>query len=306
MADYSTAITQTDLLQLMDLAISSINAEPPILGGTGICPLRPGEQARPEVIYPAARLTVQLESCVRYVVSNRGQRMEVELAPGQCLFLPPYAWAIQHLEMPGKFFGVVFRPECVRLIDVVRSGGLPLAPPPLGYHTALPLEEAGTHVLAALTSLAEKGKNAPPARDLIIALLELVRRQVAEDIPFDSAHPRAARTWQAVQSHLGEHFGREVTRDSVAQSLNLHPNYLSALAREVEGKSFRQTLLDIRLTHARRLLRDTDQKLFRIAALCGFSAVTPFATAFRRVVGMTPGRYRLSARENLAPETRPE
>jgi AraC-like DNA-binding protein len=51
-------------------------------------------------------------------------------------------------------------------------------------------------------------------------------------------------------------------------------------------------LLARRIDRARRLLRNTDRTVLSIALDCGFSTSQHFATAFQRLLGMTPSRYR--------------
>jgi AraC-like DNA-binding protein len=139
--------------------------------------------------------------------------------------------------------------------------------------------------------LAEEGDPSNTSRDLFISLLRLGRRHLLEDDPA-KAHPRAKLTWRRVQQFLEENHAQPVTRHSAAASLGLHPNYLSTLARHVAGKSFREVLETIRMQHAQRLLRTTDLKLRRISSLCGYTDSANFIKAFRRIVGVTPGRFR--------------
>jgi AraC-like DNA-binding protein len=51
-----------------------------------------------------------------------------------------------------------------------------------------------------------------------------------------------------------------------------------------------------RVTRAANLLRGRDGDLERTAGTVGYRSGTVFAKAFKRVTGMSPGRYRRSAR----------
>ncbi|WP_416347858.1 helix-turn-helix transcriptional regulator [Caballeronia mineralivorans] len=46
------------------------------------------------------------------------------------------------------------------------------------------------------------------------------------------------------------------------------------------------------MEEAKRLLRRGDQTVTAVAALCGYENPSHFATAFRRVVGVSPRSYR--------------
>jgi AraC-like DNA-binding protein len=284
-------ISKTGFLSVLDEVVRSLSADPPNLCGSEPCETVPGDP--PEKLHSPARLEVIAEGRHHHATSVRGRRVEVDLLPTQSIFFSIHSWSIPFYRPPCELFGIVFRKECIRLIQGTIAG--PVLPPfdaPIAYHTALPLAEPGTHVLRALNQLAEEGNNGPPARDLFVSLIHLVRRQLVEDVPLDPAHHRAQHTWQAVRHYLDDNFGRDVTRESVAEAFNLHPNYLSALARQSIGQSFRQVLEMIRMDQARRLVRDTDLKLARIATLCGYGSALRFGKVFHRVFGITPSRFR--------------
>ena len=74
--------------------------------------------------------------------------------------------------------------------------------------------------------------------------------------------------------------------------MGLNPEYLCRLFKRETGQSPIARLLDIRLSHARRLLLTTERPMKEIAVECGFVSETYFYTAFRRREGMAPGEYR--------------
>lgn len=277
----------------MDRALDGLSALPPSLGGSLPCRRERGEPT--ENIHNYPRLIVVLRGSDRHAISVRGNRTNIELLPGQSLYMAPNAWSIHFFSTACWAFGMVVRPQFVRLIQIIIEDPTipqPREGTPWAYHTALPLSESGMHVARAMNCLAEEGRDEPPVRELFVSLLRLVRRQLAEDVPSQHSHRRAFHTWNAVEQFLAEHYGRNVTRESVAEALDIHPNYLSALARQAGGQSFRRVLENVRMTHARRLLRDTDMKLARIATLCGYANANRFSTVFRRTSGITPSRFR--------------
>jgi LacI family transcriptional regulator len=58
------------------------------------------------------------------------------------------------------------------------------------------------------------------------------------------------------------------------------------------GRSLHEEILRAKLARAKRLLRDTDTTIDRIADESGFGAPGRFHTAFREAEGMTPGEWR--------------
>lgn len=86
----------------------------------------------------------------------------------------------------------------------------------------------------------------------------------------------------------GKHKG-----DELAQMLSMHRRTLNRRIK-AEGSTFQHVLDEVRFTVARQLLTGTDISLDDIAAMLGYSGVSPFMRAFRRWTGSTPGGLRRS------------
>lgn len=78
----------------------------------------------------------------------------------------------------------------------------------------------------------------------------------------------------------------------VAAAVGLSPSHLSALFRQVTGRSLHQTLIDIRLRRALALLEQDGLTIKEIAALTGWSNQLYFSSAFRRRHGRPPSAFR--------------
>ena len=81
--------------------------------------------------------------------------------------------------------------------------------------------------------------------------------------------------------------------DDVAQMLSMHRRTLNRRIK-AEGTTFQRLLDEVRFSVARQLLAGTDISLDDIAAMLGYSGVSPFMRAFRRWTGSTPGGWRRS------------
>jgi transcriptional regulator GlxA family with amidase domain len=79
----------------------------------------------------------------------------------------------------------------------------------------------------------------------------------------------------------------------------MSPRGLFKAFRRHTGESPGQALRRIRIERAKQLLQGTNWHLKVIAGVCGFQSVNTFSVAFRRVVGISPGKFR--DRLGLAP-----
>jgi len=79
--------------------------------------------------------------------------------------------------------------------------------------------------------------------------------------------------------------------DAVADMLAMHRRTLNRRLKE-QGTTFREVLEDVRFGAACQLLRATRLTIDDVAAALGYAGVSPFARAFRRRSGVTPGQWR--------------
>ena len=68
--------------------------------------------------------------------------------------------------------------------------------------------------------------------------------------------------------------------------------YLYRIFREETGLSPKQYILNEKLDHAKRLLRETEFSVSEIAGTVGFASVLDFSKFFSRQTGESPSAYR--------------
>lgn len=80
----------------------------------------------------------------------------------------------------------------------------------------------------------------------------------------------------------------------VAREMGVSENYLSSLYKEQRGECVSETIENVRIETARRLLTGSELSIDEIAARIGYQ-VPSFRRAFKRVTGMAPSGYRNDA-----------
>lgn len=85
---------------------------------------------------------------------------------------------------------------------------------------------------------------------------------------------------------------RDLTLESFAAGLQVSPVYLSRMLKKELGTSFVGFLTQTRIRKAIQLLNSTDQPIHEIAELVGYDSQHYFSTAFKKVMGVSPNRYR--------------
>ena len=97
-----------------------------------------------------------------------------------------------------------------------------------------------------------------------------------------------------VRDMLEEDFARNVTLDELAQLAGLNAFTLLRVFRRAYGLPPHAYQLQVRLRHAKRLLRQGETPV-RAALETGFADQSHFGRHFRRAFGITPHQYRLGA-----------
>ncbi len=106
--------------------------------------------------------------------------------------------------------------------------------------------------------------------------------------------PPAVRT---ALDYVRDHYAERLSIGELAERVGMNPAYLGQLIRRGAGRTFHQLLLDTRLTHACRMLRQTTRPVGHIEAEVGFRDVDYFSAQFRARMGATPNAYRCAERK---------
>jgi AraC family transcriptional regulator of arabinose operon len=136
----------------------------------------------------------------------------------------------------------------------------------------------------------------PLAEELALNALEEVLLVAAGEgtaggrLPFD---PRVQAALEILSHDLtGEH-----SVESLAVAVFLSPSRLAHLFREQTGQTVAETLRQLRLRQAARLLRHSGRSVQEIAAEVGFHCPFHFSRRFRQSFGVSPREYRRQAQE---------
>lgn len=86
---------------------------------------------------------------------------------------------------------------------------------------------------------------------------------------------------------------------SYAARLNISESYFQYLYRQLFGISFQQDLIQMRISYAKELLRDSSFSMSQIAELCGYTNETHFYRQFKQYVKLSPYQYKKSVQASF-------
>lgn len=95
---------------------------------------------------------------------------------------------------------------------------------------------------------------------------------------------------------LNENFARRISISDLSSAVGLHQTTASRIFREVTGMSIIEYLTRLRLSHAMRILADTEVPLLEVAYEVGFEGPSRMYALFKDRVGSTPRQFRAKLR----------
>ena len=98
---------------------------------------------------------------------------------------------------------------------------------------------------------------------------------------------------QQARAYIDAHYSDpDLQMNDLARKFNLSPGHFSTVFSQEIGESFRDYLNNLRINHAKELLRTTNMKCAEVAYQSGYNDSHYFSTFFKKKAGMTPQQFR--------------
>src|SRR5262249_60729988 len=101
---------------------------------------------------------------------------------------------------------------------------------------------------------------------------------------------------RAVVEYIEDHLDACPTLGQMAAVVRLNPYHFARQFKAATGLPPHQYVVARRVERARQLLQGGALPLAEVAARAGFSDQSQLTRHFKRIVGVTPGQFRMSAR----------
>ena len=211
----------------------------------------------------------------------------VSLTTPTALFACNDTTGLRATELAGRLGLAV--PESLAILGVDNEDILcELASPSLSS-VMLDCEAMGFRAATALDAILEGGSaggGLPEGSRIEVPPKEVVERESTRT--FACEDPLVARAVTYIRAHA--HEGIDVS--DLLALVSASRRSLETRFRAAMGRSLHEEIVRAKLSRARRLLRDTDATIDRVAEESGFGAVGRFHVAFREAEGMAPGEWR--------------
>jgi two-component system response regulator YesN len=95
-----------------------------------------------------------------------------------------------------------------------------------------------------------------------------------------------------IRLFIDQHISNDVSLQSIADHVYLHPVYVSKIYKLETGDNLSSYIHRIRMDRAEHLLKNSQERIYEIAARLGYQRPHSFNHAFKKHIGMTPQEYR--------------
>ncbi len=129
------------------------------------------------------------------------------------------------------------------------------------------------------------------------SLAEVISRQGPSLAPVRGG--LAPHNLRAVMDYIDQSLAEPVRLSDLGEITGLSPKHFARAFAQSTGHPPHRWLIDRRIAAARELLKESDQPLSQVAIDCGFADQSHFTSCFRKIVGVSPGRYRATERSKL-------
>ena len=104
-----------------------------------------------------------------------------------------------------------------------------------------------------------------------------------------------------LQLYIDEHFMEDINLKDMAGMFHTNMYYLCHLFKEITGGTFKNYLIQRRLSYAKDLLSNTAKDVAEIAFEIGFGSANHFIRTFKKTAGVTPYQYRKKSQYGAKP-----
>lgn len=97
---------------------------------------------------------------------------------------------------------------------------------------------------------------------------------------------------QEVCRYICNYYNKPISLNEMAKIAYMSPTYFSKKFKRVTGFGFNEYLNNVRIKMATSLLMETQSSITEIATFCGYQDSNYFGNVFKKIIGISPNKYR--------------
>ncbi len=125
----------------------------------------------------------------------------------------------------------------------------------------------------------------------IMGTFQSIYKQSIESV-LDLLYSNYSKKVQKAIRYLHSHYSEDISIIDVAEAVEISDSNLSRTFKNETGQSLLEYLTSIRIEEAKKLLKDSDYKIYEISDKIGYKTSQYFSQVFFRMTGMQPQDFR--------------
>ena len=122
--------------------------------------------------------------------------------------------------------------------------------------------------------------------DLYITYMMRVARQ------YLASEPEDENAVSSLLQYVDAHFREEISRSDLSEMFFFDPDYITRIFKREKGMSYKNYIIEKRLTLAKKLLKETDSSIRDVSLMVGYDNYSYFTRLFKKSYGVTPAEFR--------------
>ncbi len=90
---------------------------------------------------------------------------------------------------------------------------------------------------------------------------------------------------------INKNYANDIGLSQISELYHMNASYISNLFKKETGENMNQYITKVRITHAQKMLVNSDVNIKELAYLVGYSDYTYFYKVFKKITGVTPRQY---------------
>ena len=133
----------------------------------------------------------------------------------------------------------------------------------------------------------EKFKTIEQLENWIINMVSSMNELMLKD-----SVPKKKDVIKEAKEYIRQHYNQNITLNDISKKFFINPYYFSQLFKKKTGMTYQKYLINYRIDRAKKLLVETELRIYEVCKLVGYNDVNHFNQVFDRNEGMKPGEYR--------------
>ena len=131
---------------------------------------------------------------------------------------------------------------------------------------------------------------------VLLMLADLIQYFSVHTLPENTRRQKQSNdVLREIIAYVNNHYKDSLTLDDMARQTGFSREYFCRFFKHHMGITFLRYVNEVRISHAGRLLSDTDLSISEIMQESGFTNQTLFNRLFKEIYGMTPRQARISS-----------